>query len=110
MLGEDVIDVVAAEIGVSVGGDQKTTVKASATLDAKEISLSGKQKIELKVGGNSIKMDSMGVTIKVGSNSIKLDPAGVTVKGTMIKLNGSAMTEVKGSAMVKVQGGVTMIN
>jgi len=95
---------------LTIGNDQKTEVTGASTLEAKEIKLTGKQKIELKVGGSSIKIESTGITIKVGGNSIKLDPAGVTVKGTMIKLDGSAMTEVKGGAMVKVQGGITMIN
>ena len=95
---------------VTVGGDQKTSVTGAASIDAKEVKLSGKTKIEMKVGGNSIKIDSMGITIKVGGNSIKLDPAGVTIKGTMVKIDGSAMTEVKGGAMVTVKGGITMIN
>ena len=111
---------------INVGKDQKTTVKGSAKLDAKEFSVKSKQKVEFKVGGNSVKIDTAGITIKVGgnsvkltqtgvtikagANSVKLDPVGVTVKGTMVKLNGSAMTEVKGGGMVKVQGGIAMIN
>ena len=91
----------------------KSSLQASAKIENKvggNSSTIDTSKIELKVGGNSIKIEAAGITLKCGGNSIKLDPSGITVKGIMVKLDGSAMTEVKGGAMVKVQGGITMIN
>ena len=108
--GNETYEIAKGSRETTIGKDDTTKIDFTSKLDAKEIKLTGKQTIELKVGGNSIKIESAGITIKVGGNSIKLDPAGVTIKGTMVKLDGSAMTEVKGGAMVKVQGGITMIN
>ena len=72
------------------------------TIDASlgKITISAMQEIELKVGGNSL----------------KIGPAGVTVSGTMVTLDGKAMTEVKGavvmvkgSGMTQVSGGIVMV-
>jgi len=56
------------------------------------------------------------IELKVGANSIKIGPAGVTVAGTMVTLDGTAMTEVKapvvmvkGSGMAQISGGVVMV-
>lgn len=58
--------------------------------------------IELKVGGNSIKIDTTSITLTAGANSIKMDPAGIAVSGApQVKVAGSAMVEVSG-AMVKI--------
>ncbi|MGR3321338.1 MAG: type VI secretion system Vgr family protein, partial [Pseudooceanicola sp.] len=57
------------------------------------------------------------IEMKVGSNSIKIDQTGVTIKGLMVKIEGSAMIQAKApmvkvdaSAVLILKGGVTMIN
>jgi type VI secretion system secreted protein VgrG len=84
-------------------GNLETLVKmGNVTIDASlgKITISAMQEIELKVG----------------ANSIKIGPAGVTVSGTMVTLDGTAMTEVKGpvvmvkgSGLTQISGGVVMV-
>lgn len=57
------------------------------------------------------------IELKVGSNSITIDMSGITIKGTMVKIEGSAMFEakapmstVKGDGMLTLKGGIIMIN
>ncbi|EAQ03157.1 Rhs-family protein [Pseudooceanicola batsensis HTCC2597] len=57
------------------------------------------------------------IEMKVGANSIKIDQTGVTIKGMMIKIEGTAMLQTKApmikedaSAVLILKGGVTMIN
>jgi type VI secretion system secreted protein VgrG len=57
------------------------------------------------------------IELKVGGNSIKIDQTGITIKGMMVKVEGEiqtsikgAMTQVNGDAMLQLKGGVTMIN
>ncbi|MBK1836610.1 type VI secretion system tip protein VgrG [Azospirillum sp. YIM B02556] len=74
--------------------------------------------ISVKTGGGKITMEAAtSIELKVGGNSIKIDPTGVTIKGTMVKVTGDAqvqikgaMTQVNGDAMVQVKGGVVTIN
>lgn len=96
---------------LKVGGNQKTDITGN-----QESSITGNQKTAVTgtishESKQSITLQAnMSIELKVGSNSIKIDPSGVTITGTMVKINGSAMTEVKGSGMLKMQGGVVMIN
>ncbi|MEZ6129295.1 MAG: type VI secretion system tip protein VgrG [Planctomycetaceae bacterium] len=85
----------------------------------------GNQTTELKMGNQTTKV-SLGksstqamqsIELKVGGNSIKIDQTGVTIKGIMVKVEGQVMTEVKapmttvkGDAMLILKGGMTMIN
>lgn len=76
-------------------GNQKTNAKMGS------ISEQAMQKIEMKVGGNSI----------------TIDQTGITIKGIMVKIEGSAMFEakspmstVKGDGLLILKGGLTMIN
>lgn len=55
--------------------------------------------------------------LSVGASSIILDQNGITMRGIMVKVEGTAMTEIKGpitqvngDAMVIIKGGLTMIN
>jgi type VI secretion system secreted protein VgrG len=59
---------------------------------------------------------TLSITLKVANNSITIDATGVTIKGTMVSVEGQAMTEIKGlmtdvqaSAMLTVKGAITMI-
>jgi type VI secretion system secreted protein VgrG len=80
-----------------------------------EVSM-GNQTTAIKMGkSETTAMQS--IELKVGGNSIKIDQSGVTIKGIMIKVEGSAMvdvkgpmTNVKGDGMVVVKGGLVTIN
>jgi len=86
-----------------ITGDQTCKVTGKQTMDVTGAILNkSAQKITLQA--------NMSIELKVGGNSIKIDPSGVTITGTMVKINGSAMTEVKGGGMLKMQGGLVMIN
>ncbi len=71
-----------------------------------------------KASVGSITLEAMQkITLKVGANSITVDQSGVTIKGIMVKVEGTAMTQIKapmtqvnGDAMVMIKGGITMIN
>jgi type VI secretion system secreted protein VgrG len=111
----------------AVNGDHKQSVKGKQTLSVtgdQSLSIKGAQKVSV-VGAikhdskgsidlkavQSIKMSAnMSIELKVGANSIKIDPSGVSISGTMVKINGSAMTEVKAGGMLTLKGGITMIN
>ena len=86
-----------------ITGNQTHKVTGKQTMDVTgAITNKSAQKITLQA--------NMSIELKVGANSIKIDPSGVTITGTMVKINGSAMTEVKGGGMLKMQGGLVMIN
>ncbi|MEO7964242.1 MAG: type VI secretion system tip protein TssI/VgrG, partial [Gemmatimonadaceae bacterium] len=84
--------------------------------DAGSITIKAAQKIELKVGGNSIVIDMTGVTIK--GTMVKSEAQAISeTKGAMVKIEGSGMTQIKapmtqvnGDGMLMLKGGVTMIN
>lgn len=95
----------------TVKGNQKDTVKGSQTIAVTgSIKESSKGSIESKAT-QSIKLQAnTSIELKVGGNSIKIDPSGITIKGTMIKVQGTAMTEVKSSGILKMQGSLVQIN
>ncbi|MBU2570218.1 MAG: type VI secretion system tip protein VgrG [Gammaproteobacteria bacterium] len=85
----------------------------------------GNYDLKVSTGNHSVKIDSgkstieamQSIELKVGSNSIEITQAGITIKGTMIKVEGSAMSEIKspmttikGDGMLILQGGLTKIN
>ena len=94
-------------------GNRKVEIsQGNDTLDITQ----GNAKITLNSGKYDVKAGTH-IELKVGSNSVKIDNMGVTIKGTMIKIQGTAMvkvkapmTDVKGDALVKVKGGIVMIN
>lgn len=94
-------------------GNQATTLKM------------GNQTTTLKMGNQTTKLNlgkvsteaMQAIELKVGPNSIKIDPSGITIKGLMVKIEGSAMTNIKapmtqidGSGMLMMKGGIAMIN
>jgi type VI secretion system secreted protein VgrG len=74
-------------------------------------------------GGGAIRSDkgfslesSQKIELKVGNNTLCLSPTGITINGTMIKINASgtaemksAMTTLSGSGMTKISGGIINI-
>ncbi len=91
------------ETKISMGSDKVTISMGDQITKASlgSIKMEAMQAIEMKVGGNSIKIDQMGVTIN--GIMFKATASGIAeVKGTMAKVNGDAMLMAK--------GGITMIN
>ncbi|MFN9040598.1 MAG: type VI secretion system tip protein VgrG, partial [Planctomyces sp.] len=66
----------------------------------------------------AIKTEAMrGIELKVGGNSIKIDHSGITIKGIMVKVEGSAsaeltslLTTVASDGILTVKGAMTKIN
>ncbi len=83
----------------------------------------GNYTVEISAGSASLKApqaitieSQMSIELKVGGNSIKIDQMGVTIKGMMVSVEGQIQTEIKGlmtdvkaSAILQVQGAITMI-
>jgi type VI secretion system secreted protein VgrG len=96
-----------------VTGDTKLTVKQGnydRKVDAGNVSL--------KAGAGAIAEEAaQKIEMKVGGNSITIDQSGITIKGIMVKIEGSAMFEakapmstVKGDGMLTLKGGIVLIN
>lgn len=123
----------------TINGKSSTTVKGNVTIEVQDGNLSetiksGNYKREVSSGNDATKLgsgnytiDASGgkitltaaqeITLEVGGNSIKIGPAGIDIKGTIVKIEGSAMAEVKsllttvkGEGMLTLKGGITMIN
>lgn len=103
-------------------GNYKQTIKLGNL--TREVSM-GNQKETIKMGNYSLSTNLGSISekamqkieMKVGSNSITIDQTGVKIKGLMIKIEGTAMLEakapmstVKGDAILILKGGMTMIN
>ncbi|NYS25638.1 type VI secretion system tip protein VgrG [Rhodobacteraceae bacterium 2376] len=78
----------------------------------------GMGNISINADLGKIDMEAMqSITLKVGGNSIKIDQVGVTIKGMMVKIEGTAMlsakapmSDIKGDAILILKGGLTVIN
>jgi type VI secretion system secreted protein VgrG len=110
-------------------GNQSTTVSAgnlsttvsqgnlSTTVSAGTITESAAQSVTLKVGDNSLVINTTGITLTVGGNSIAMTESGITLSGVQISISGQTQTSisgtmvsVKGDGMLELSGAVTMIN
>jgi type VI secretion system secreted protein VgrG len=104
---------------LTVKGDRTITVQSGnqkLDISAGKSETSAAQAIELKVGGNSIKIDTSGITLTVGGSSVKVDQSGVAVSGMTVKCEGSLSLELKGmminvsaDGMLQTKGGITMM-
>jgi type VI secretion system secreted protein VgrG len=103
----------------SVGKDESIEIGgARAVKVSKDDSLSSDGNISIKASAGKIAVEGgQSIELKVGGNSIKIDPSGITIKGMQVKIEGSIMTEVKGlmttvkaDAILTVKGALTMIN
>ncbi|MDB5306043.1 MAG: Phage-related baseplate assembly protein [Gemmataceae bacterium] len=113
-------------ITVSQGNDGLTVTQGNHTVDVSAGTSTTKaaQSITLKVGANSVVIDTSGVTIdaqsitlKVGANQIAISQSGIEVKGLTVSVAGTTDTKISGlttavdgSAMTKITGGMVMIN
>ncbi|SMF78578.1 type VI secretion system secreted protein VgrG [Azospirillum oryzae] len=108
-------------VEVGQGNDSLTVGQGNMAIDVKQ----GDYALKLGLGDVSVKASTGKITmeattsieLKVGGNSVKIDQSGVTIKGLMVKVTGDgqvqikgAMTQVNGDGMVKIQGGVVTIN
>ncbi|MDQ8021125.1 MAG: type VI secretion system tip protein TssI/VgrG [Moraxellaceae bacterium] len=106
---------------VDTGNDQKVVKTGNRTV---EVSL-GNDELTVKTGnqvtkvsvGSSTTEALGGIELKVGPNSVKIDSSGITIKGMNVKIEGQIQAEVKGAmakvtgdGMLTLKGGVTMIN
>jgi type VI secretion system secreted protein VgrG len=74
--------------------------------------------ISTKADAGAIAEEAMQkIEMKVGTNSITIDQTGVTIKGLMVKIEATAMldakapmTTVKGDGMLILKGGIVLIN
>lgn len=86
---------------------------------------SGNDNLTISSGNQSVKLDSgastteavRSIVLKVGENSIKIDSSGVTIQGLNVKIQGQvqaqlqgAMTQINADGILQLQGGLTKIN
>ena len=112
------------DVKLSAGSKVLLEAKSSVAVDGSSITITGKSKVEQKVGASKIEISASGIKIDAPQISIagkakaEMKAAMVTVEGqgkadikaAMVTLNGSAMTQVKAGAMVQIQGGITKVN
>jgi type VI secretion system secreted protein VgrG len=99
-------------VTLKTGNDKLTVEKGNVDMSVKMGNVTTKADL------GSIKMEAMqAIELKVGGNSIKIDQTGVTINGIMFKGTASAiaemkgaMTKVSGDAMFMAKGGLTMVN
>ncbi len=107
---------------IEVTDDRTITVKQGN--ETIEIS-TGNRSVTIKTGNDTTKVSAgkssteamQSIELKVGGNSIKIDQSGVTITGIAVKVVGSAsadvqspVTTVKADGMLTLKGGITMIN
>jgi type VI secretion system secreted protein VgrG len=94
-------------------GNHESTVSAGnhkLEVSAGKSEVSAGTSIEVKVGGNSMKIDMTSLTLTVGGNTIKMDPSGITINGTMISVQSTATMSLQGGAPVSISGPMVSIN
>ncbi len=130
--GNDALTVSKGNRTIKVDAGNRTTTlgkgndKLKLSGGSRETTISkGNDKLSLGMGNiaTEVKMGKIdtkamqSIELKVGANSLKIDQSGVTIKGIMVKIQGTAMTDikapmtqVKGDGMLILKGGMTLIN
>jgi type VI secretion system secreted protein VgrG len=101
-----------------VENDQSLTVdKDRAVLIKKDETVTIKGKQTIKVTGAVLYESDESITLKVGGNSIVINTSGITVKGTKVTITGEATLKTtspdsthEGQMMMTLTGGVIKIN
>jgi type VI secretion system secreted protein VgrG len=137
--GNQVLEVLNDRTATVKYGNDKLTIE-KGNLDIKlegmmpdgKVTIEAPNSIELKVGANFVKLDTMGIELKFGTNSLKmdmisaelktttgsmkLDAVSATLKGITATVKGDGMAEVKAplvnvkaDAMLMVGGGLTKL-
>ena len=106
---------------VKMGNRESNVDQGNNTLNVKQ----GNDTTNVKLGNYVLSVDTGKATItamtsielKVGGNSIKIEQSGITIKGVMVKVQADAkldakspMTTINGDGMLTLKGGITMIN
>lgn len=86
-----------------IGNDQNITVGATLNIEAQT-------SICLKVGANTITIDSSGITLEASQIKGSADTAVEFKGGASAKLEGGGTTEVKAGGMLTIKGSLTKIN
>jgi type VI secretion system secreted protein VgrG len=109
---EETIDKGNDKLKISQGNRETTLGQGN---DSKNVKM-GNHSINVGMGKSTIEAMTS-IELKVGGNSIKIDQSGITIKGLMVKIQADAMLEakspmttVKGDGMLILKGGLTMIN
>ena len=102
-IGADAKQEVGGNKSLKVTGNSKAEVTGTS-----ETAVTGTTK-HSSTGAMTIESPAS-IELKVGGNTIKLDPSGITINGIMIKTKASAMAEHDGGGMMTVKGGIVMIN
>ncbi len=112
--GDDSLTVKKGKLTVSIQGDHGITIsQGNQTTEVKM----GNYALNIQQGNHSIKLSMgsstieamQGIELKVGGNSIKIDQTGITLQGMMIKINGQ-MIQTQADALLQLKGAITMIN
>ncbi|KPL97717.1 MULTISPECIES: type VI secretion system Vgr family protein [Vibrio] len=98
--------------------------KSNVSVDGQQVSITGKSKIELSVGGSKIEISASGIKIdapqvsiagkskaEIKATMLALEAQGkADLKGSLVSINGSLSTQVKAGAMVQIQGAIAKVN
>ncbi|MBY0462860.1 MAG: type VI secretion system tip protein VgrG [Alphaproteobacteria bacterium] len=112
--GDDSLTIKKGKLTVSIQGDHRVTVsQGNQTTELKM----GNYALNIQQGNHSVKVSLgqstleaiQGIELKVGGNSIKIDQTGITLQGMMIKINGQ-MIQTQADALLQLKGAITMIN
>lgn len=108
-------------VAVNSGNDVHQVKSGNRTVQVD----AGNDEVTVKQGNRTVTVTAGSCTIeagtsielKVGGNSIKIEQAGITIKGTQIAIQGEAKTQVKGAVtqvngdgMLQMKGGIVQIN
>ncbi|MEG1774184.1 MAG: hypothetical protein RR320_04960, partial [Oscillospiraceae bacterium] len=107
------------EKGTVTIADQKG--ENALTVDSQNgaITLTGKQKVVLKVGRCEISIDGQGGAVRIKSDKIELSAnqqvsisgnQQVSLSGGMFKAEGKQTAQISGGAMTQIEGGLVKIN
>ncbi len=113
-------------ITVSQGNDTHTVTQGNLKVDvtAGQALIQAGQSITLKVGNNTLVIDTTGIKLTVGGSTITLQPAQIAIQSPQVKVSGTsielaadvlskvggAVVQLDGSAVIEMQGGVVEIN
>ncbi|MDP2573528.1 type VI secretion system tip protein TssI/VgrG [Vibrio penaeicida] len=112
------------DLSLNAGSNVNVSAKSTVSVDGSQVSITGKSKIELKVGASKIEISASGIKIEApqvsvcGKAKAEMKAAMVNVEGqgkadikaALVSVNGSAMTQIKAGAMVQIQGAIAKVN
>lgn len=123
--GNQVVEIVNDRTATLACGNDKLTIekgnldiKLNGTIPDGKVTIEAPNSIELKVGMNSIKLDTTGIELKFGTNSLKIDNMQAELKSTTgsLKLDAASATlkgiatTVQGTASADLKAAVVNVN